>query len=234
MTAFAEAPHLIEFAAAALRDRANFPLDWANHAVVHRAVMDLFGQTLPGPVNRRREMAGILYRLDAAQSPTGDLVMRVLVQAAVAPVTLPTGAQTGVVRGQDWDIPGGSKVMFRVAVNPVQRTTVRFRDASKKVRAGHGERFPHTQRQAAVLGADLVADWLTPKLVGALSHVELTSHARDVTTSGQGLGKHRVTVDTIDGVATVNDSAALKRLRLAGVGRAKSYGCGLLSVRRRD
>jgi CRISPR system Cascade subunit CasE len=233
MTAL-EAPQLIEFAANAMRDNADLPLDWTNHTIAHRAVMDLFSQTLPGPVNRRRETSGILYRLDSSQGASGDLVTRVLVQAAVAPVALPTGARTGVMRGQDWEIPGSSRVVFRVAVNPVQRTTVRFRDANKTVRAGLGERLPHTRQQAVVLVADQVVPWLIQKLGGALSHLEVTSHARDVTTSGQGLHKHRVTVDTIDGVATVSNSTALKRLRWVGVGRAKSYGCGLLSVRRID
>ena len=48
---------------------------------------------------------------------------------------------------------------------------------------------------------------------------------------GQGIDTRVVQVDTVDGIAIVKDSVELEKILLNGVGRAKSYGCGLLSIR---
>ena len=60
--------------------------DWADQTQVHRAVMSLFPENLPGDQRERRAGAAILYRIDTA---AGCL----LVQAARPPVRTDHGIQ---------------------------------------------------------------------------------------------------------------------------------------------
>ena len=59
-----------------------------------------------------------------------------------------------------------------------------------------------------------------------------TFSARDLGDVRGRRGTNRITVRqaSFDGVLQATDAAALKRALLDGVGRARAYGCGLLSL----
>lgn len=220
--------HWTQFPAAAITDRHGNPLDWLDHMAAHKAVSKLFPARLPGEPQARRAEAGVLYRLDIV-----DAVPTVLVQSLVPPELVPAGHRTITVPGTALAGGVGQRVAFRLAVNPVVRTTRHYEDAAKRtvahgsnVAGGQATRTGHRKQTARVVRPDEITEWVAAKVAPALGDIEIMSHRRDKTRSG----RHQIAIDTIDGVATVTDPNALCRLRLTGVGRSKAYGCGLLTT----
>lgn len=190
--------------------------DWSDHTQAHRAVMRLFSPALPGPRRHRRAAAGILYRLDV--QPDGGLL--VLIQSQTPAELLPPQARALTLPPRRWEIPAGIRVTFRVAVNPVTRRTVKHEGSRR------------TEATATLPAAEMPA-WLAQKLHGALILDTITNQARSATTSrrhDRHAAPPRVIVDTVDAIGTVTDPAQFARLRAEGIGRAKSYGCGLLTA----
>lgn len=212
-----------QFPAASLSD-----VDWADHQQAHKAVMRLFARNLDGPADRRRDTAGILHRIDSVNGePT------ILVQSLVQPELVPPLSRSIAVKGSSWTVEAGEKVAFRVAVNPIRRTTRFYTDPGRTKPAETAPRLPDGRRDrsasrqtASVVPADELHAWLAAKLDGALTNIEIINHFRDETRSG----KAKLVVDTFDGLAQAADPARLDELRLQGVGRARAYGCGLLTV----
>jgi CRISPR system Cascade subunit CasE len=185
--------------------------DWDDHHSLHRAVMALFPAVLPGAEQERRAASKILFRLD--ETATGPVV---LVQSLLAPTHLPPTAKVKAVHCGTAMTPG-TPVKFRVAVNAVIR-----------------RRRPDGKHRDDPLPEDQVDEWLAGKLVGALTGVTILASARSIYgVDRNGLKKGlsvALQVDTLDGVGTVHDPNRLLELVVDGVGRAKAYGCGLLTL----
>ncbi|NTW39268.1 MAG: type I-E CRISPR-associated protein Cas6/Cse3/CasE [Cellulomonadaceae bacterium] len=128
----------------------------------------------------------------------------VLVQSRVPP-TRPTPSTLTKDATAALRPPRGTSVRFRVAVNAVQRP------------ANGGTRpVPN----------DDVESWLAAKMEPGLTGVNLLTHTRQV----HSRGDRSLQVDTINGIATVTETTVLTTLLRTGVGRAKAYGCGLLTL----
>lgn len=223
---------LTQFPGASLTDSDGQPVDWTDHEAAHRAVMRLFAPRLAGSPERRRHAAGILYRVDVAANGDGIPDPTILVQSLVRPEVVPPVARSIEVSESAWTPATGAHVIFRVAVNPVRRTTRYFVDAAKKKPAPPGTRTRHARQTSSAVPVGEIADLIFRKTGGALTDVDVISHLRDTTETRRGRAFHRVIVDTVDAVATVDDPTALDRVRREGVGRAKAYGCGLLTIKR--
>jgi len=173
--------------------------------------MAMFAASLPGAEQERRAASRILFRVD--ETATGRVV---LVQSLRAPTHAPSPSNIKAVHLGTALLPG-TAVRFRVAVNAVMRC-----------------RRPDGKHRDAPLPEDQVDAWLVGKLTGALTDVTVLNSTRTVYgTNPKGLKKGSLTalqVDTIDGVGTVDDPDRLLGLVVDGVGRAKAYGCGLLTV----
>lgn len=185
--------------------------NWDDHRALHRAVMALFPAVLPGVEQERRAEAKILFRVD--DTATGRVV---LVQSMVAPTNLPPTAKVKAVHCGTAMAPGTS-VRFRVAVNAVMR-----------------RRRPDGKHRDDPLPEGQVDGWLAGKLAGALTDVTILASTRSVYgVDRKGLktgAPSALQVDVIDGVGQVHDADRLLELVVDGVGRAKAYGCGLLTV----
>ena len=189
--------------------RADSPLD------LHRAVMSLFDE-LPGTP---RHGAGILFRRELIPGMPPSL----LVRSSVAPTNITEHTRVREIINPS---PGAATpVAFRIAVNGIHRV-------------GSGGVRPVAFDDTDAEGDEpTMTPWLQGRLQGALSDVTCLNHTREVlgaTRPGRGRnGTDRVIqIDTVDGVATVAGPARLVELMRTGVGRAKSYGCGLLTVKR--
>lgn len=228
-----------QFPASALSGADGAQVDWSDHRAAHRAVSRLFAPRLPGAAEERRAAAGILYRVDLVRP--GDPAV-VLVQSLVPPELTPALSRTTEVSLRAWAFEPGDRVAVRVAVNPVRRTTRHFADAAKSTMSpesnlagrdverdasGRRSRGPVKQTAVVVPVAE-IEPWLLGKLGDTLTGVEILNHFRDKLCSGA----QALVVDTFDLVAEVADANALDALRLAGVGRGKAYGCGLITARR--
>ena len=181
----------------------------------HRAVMGLFPAI---DDDRPRSNADVLFRLE---TPAGEAPY-FLIQSAIEPVL--SGVDGIITKEVDLQVPKeGTTVVFRIAVNAVRRES--FINASGK-RSYAIKPVPADHEDTKL---DTITPWLARKLNPAFSHLEITNHRRNVLSDGLGRSM-RLQVDSIDGIATVGDTSALRNVLRSGVGREKAYGCGLLSL----
>lgn len=181
----------------------SLPTRWRNADDIHRGVMSLFDRDLPGEQNERRATSNILFRLESGRNGEGH----VLVQSD-RPTTHPELTSTSLDPLLA-SLETGVQVAFRIDINPV---TVKS----------------HSNVRKAVPD-DLIAAWfVTQKMQAAFAATEV----RDIQCDQLSLknGNAYLRIARIDGIAKVDDADALREQIRHGVGRAKAYGCGLLSV----
>lgn len=211
--------------------------DISNVADLHRRVMKLVPDGLG---DSPRAHAGVLFRLDT--NGVGAPVL--LVQTRVAPDTsrLPAGyaqTQTREMRAMLAALHPGLPVRYRFLGNAIRRCG-RNSTAGKWKQAIplYGEEADHWwANRAATAGLDLHA--VLSEAADALTawHPLKDRHdGRGPQTSAKVPGERgeaiRVThaATLFEGTATVRDPDALRNALLHGIGRGKSYGCGLLSL----
>jgi CRISPR system Cascade subunit CasE len=173
--------------------------DWNDAEQIHKAVMSLFREDLPGPQHQRRATAEILYRVEHHAA-------RILLQSATAPAHSDYGIRTTHLSGLATHLTAGTAVRFRLDINAV------------RCQAG-------THRRTPVPDADL-PQWAAARLHPALTAVTLLDQPVTVRRTDNS----PLRVAHLTGTARINDPDALLGLIRSGVGRAKAYGCGLLSV----
>ncbi|MFJ8932125.1 type I-E CRISPR-associated protein Cas6/Cse3/CasE [Streptomyces sp. NPDC102364] len=193
--------------------------DLADRDQLHKTLMCLAGHPA-GPTPRRS--AGLLFRLET-DTPTPT----VLVQSSVPPQPhrLPSGyasVQTHDTTGLLTHLAPGQPVHYRITASPVRNrpgTPIGVRDDGRLLRARgrptplHGdEALAWWQRQADQAGL-------------ALHTAALTS--QPFITRQRAVRHHLI---QFDGHAHIHDTTALTHALHHGIGRAKSYGAGLLSL----
>ncbi|TWP32835.1 type I-E CRISPR-associated protein Cas6/Cse3/CasE [Leekyejoonella antrihumi] len=206
------APIWVSFPAHALPD-----VDWTDHGAAHRAVMRLFSPHLPGSPRARRAAGSILYRIDLQPDNTPV----VLVQSQHPVQLLPPAARALTVPQARWDLRDGQQVMLRVAVNPLTRRTVKHDNGSR-------------HEAVQILLPDQVPPWLEGKLTPGVQIRTVLNQVRTTTRTRRGPAAGstppQIVVETIDAIGVVTDATQFARMRREGVGRAKAYGCGLLTA----
>lgn len=121
-----------------------------------------------------------------------------------------------ILTGQAW--------RFRLAVNPVR--------IKPQARGERGKVVP--------VGGRLDQEqWLRDKaptwgftLAGAPNGLEWTGRAQDAFLRSDGTAKNTVTITRarFDGILTVTDAELFRASLTSGMGRAKAYGCGLMTL----
>ncbi|WP_411092756.1 type I-E CRISPR-associated protein Cas6/Cse3/CasE [Streptomyces sp. 049-1] len=191
--------------------------DLRNATDMHRTLMRLVPDGLG---DSPRQAAGLLYRLDVT-----DTFNTLLVQAATLdPTRLPE--DYGHTDVKDLTpvfnaLQKGLAVRYRIVVNPVKIERLPLENKGQR-----GKRIALTgpdadqwwERRAHEAGLHLATALPTP--VAAV-------HGR-----GDNAVAVRHHLLRYDGIATVTDPDALAEAVLVGIGRAKSYGAGLLSLAR--
>jgi len=169
--------------------------------------------------NDANPTAGDLHRLVMGMFPAGlagrdshNILWRaegqnILVRSDIEPTNLPAGARTIIEPALPY--LAGDTVRFTVAVNPVTR---RNQDEGGRVRRVESLTDP--------------VDLVTEKLALALRVDDVHS---EVTWRTQRKGTP-LAVSTVTGIATVTDTNELARILREGIGRAKAFGCGLLTI----
>lgn len=121
----------------------------------------------------------------------------------------------------------GQQWAFRLTANPVRNGRPpgeRFADTTTK-RYGHVT----VQQQRAWLleRAERAGFQIT---VGALEEPDVIVHSRSTQTFRRGGSRVTLRIATYDGQLEVTDATALRRTLVRGLGHAKAYGCGLLTL----
>ncbi len=177
---------------------------WEDADMVHKRVMRLLPEELAGEGSAERGRAGahVLFRVELqADQPY------VLLQSDVAPVD--TSLDSRLLQPFLDALQDGRQVRFRVDLN-----AVRMQSRTRKL-------------QPVPLGE--VPQWVPGTRLGeGLADIEVGVPGEFEVRKGKGGTPVRVV--RLDGRAVVQDAEAARRLVREGVGRARSYGCGLLSV----
>lgn len=195
--------------------RADVRRDLADAVRMHRRVMSLVPDDL-GATPRAEAKA--LYRIDR-----GSEWIDVLAQTGYPPQTdrLPSGY--GDVQTRDLmplldRLDKDDMIAYRLTGNTAKRIG-RTGVGAGKIRA---------------LDVNEVDDWWRRHATRAGLEVDQFRSHQEPTARGRTDGGSRLlhAVTRFDGVATITDPDTLRAAISFGIGRAKAYGCGLLSVRR--
>ncbi|MGK5551223.1 type I-E CRISPR-associated protein Cas6/Cse3/CasE [Actinomadura kijaniata] len=180
---------------------------------LHKRIMSLLPDGLG---DNARQQAGVLYRLEHTRIGT-----HLLVQTNLKPEIrkLPNGYGAADVRDLGpllRALDKGSLVRYRLAAN-----------ASKRL----GRTAEHPGKIVALSG-QAAEQWWT----GRAERYGLALRAMTSTSMADAVGRHENTglvkhaIVRFDGTALVTDPDALRAAVRDGIGRGKSYGCGLLSL----
>jgi CRISPR system Cascade subunit CasE len=195
------------------------------HAM-HAAVRAAFA----APEDHERGDTRTLWRLDTPATATVHLYivspgrpdLTHLVEQAGWPTT-----ETWVTREYDGllgSLRPGQQWAFRLTANPTH-------NGRKTADAKETQRFGYLREQEQ-------AEWLASRAVRhgfALAtqydgRPNLRLHRRQTQTFKRGMGTVTLTTVTYDGVLQVTDVDAFHRTLTSGIGHAKAYGCGLLTI----
>jgi len=176
-----------------------------NPYMVHKALWTLF----PGMPEADRPF---LYRLD---SPRGGRAASVLLQSECKPAAI----------AQDRCRMVAGPKPVRLATAPGQ--ALRF-----ALCANPTKRLSQQRCRVPLIDDEQLHQWLARKLTGAAEVLEsqIVGHTDLHFRKGSHCGK--IAVVTFGGVLTVTDPERLTEVVRAGIGPAKSFGCGLLSLAR--
>ena len=181
---------------------------------MHRSLMSMFPPAPDGSDSPRRHFR-ILWRIEPAGSPT------LLVQSSSAPDfhKLPSGyasCQTKSIDDHLASLATGLAIAYRVVLNPVKIS-----------------RRSDTERRTVIPSSERAAWWasLAPKMGLRLHGAPVLTglHDRYLRRSGAPFRLYSVRVD---GAAEIADPDLLRAAAADGIGRAKAWGCGLLTVAR--
>lgn len=183
--------------------------DLRDITAVHRRVMSLVPDDLG---DQPRHRAGVLFRLD--HTTTGPVL---LIQTTIPPGLdrLPDGY--GSVQTRDISpllkvLTSGMAVHYRIAANASKRSW-KGDNAGKVVALSgqHAEQWWQRKAEASGLSLRHLRAQPQPAAVGRAIPV-----------------RHAITL--FEGQAVISDPEQTRRAVLSGIGRGRSFGCGLLSL----
>ncbi|WBB79297.1 type I-E CRISPR-associated protein Cas6/Cse3/CasE [Micromonospora sp. WMMD882] len=175
--------------------------------------------------------ARTLWRLDAPAAHTVHLYVvspgRPDLTHLVEQAGWPTSAESWVTRdygGLLDSLAAGQRWAFRLTANPAH-------SGRKTADAKETQRFGHLREPEQV-------GWLVSRAARngfALAEQQdgqpnLRLRRRQTQSFKRGMGTVTLTTATYDGILTVTDADAFRRALTGGIGHAKAYGCGLLTL----
>jgi CRISPR system Cascade subunit CasE len=183
----------------------------------HQALWRLF----PGHEEAERDF---LFRVEQIQNGIGA---NVLLQSAIKPES---GEQSPLVLAQRefaLNVTNGQRLRFRLRANPIKT----IKDSSKGTVDKKGKTFTKTVR-VPLLHEEQQQAWLERKLQDFAQLETLIVQPEPVTYFRKLKEARSGKIQTVlfDGVMTVTDSTAFATQVVLGIGPAKAFGCGLLSV----
>ncbi|WP_435224324.1 type I-E CRISPR-associated protein Cas6/Cse3/CasE [Streptomyces sp. Tue6028] len=182
---------------------------------MHRTVM----RTAPdGLGDSPRHQAGLLYRLEESDTSTTLLVQG----SHLDPTRLPAGYGNAEVKSlapMFSALRKGLAVRYRIVLNPAKRERLPLEEKNRRGKI------------IALSGAAADQWWLRRAADAGLQlHILTPTNLDPVRPRGTQASSMRHSLLRYDGTATVTDPDALTEAVLTGIGRAKPYGAGLLSL----
>lgn len=206
----------------------NVRRDMSNVVEMHRTVMRGF----PAATPHARRAHNVLYRLEVNERRGR---VELLVQSSHAPdwsgvstrYLIETDEPNPAVKSLDSlqsCVDAGREFMFRLRANPTKRVTVEATSRRVELR-GDAERIAWLKRKGVAGGFVVLCD-------DAGVGVSVQEERKSGGPRSNGTASGRITVLPVlfDGRLRVLDAEQFKRTLCEGIGPAKAYGCGLLSL----
>ncbi|MET9328416.1 type I-E CRISPR-associated protein Cas6/Cse3/CasE [Tsukamurella sp. NPDC003166] len=200
----------------------------ANRHAMHAAVMSSFAPGTP----TESENGRVLWRVDRI-----DHSVDLLIVSPERPCLAHIAEQAGWSTDNTWatreyapfltTIEAGANYAFRLTANPTHRVTT----GTTKQIVGH--KTVEHQRNWLVEKSEEAGFTILPSVastVGGITAPALTLSDRDHSSFTRNRSRVTLTTTTYDGALTVTDADAFRHTLGHGLGRAKGYGCGLLTV----
>lgn len=198
-------------------------IPWAqgkNPYQFHQALWRLF----PGHEDAEREF---LFRVEQQQTGVGA---EVLMQSAIQPQSVEhSPVLLAAPREFALNIPNNQRLRFRLRANPIKT----IKDSSKGSIERKGKTFTKTVR-VPLLHEDQQQAWLERKFQAFAQLETLIIQPEPVLYFRKAKEDRSGKIQTVlfDGIFTVTNVAALENAVQQGIGPAKAFGCGLLSLAR--
>ncbi|WP_330324679.1 type I-E CRISPR-associated protein Cas6/Cse3/CasE [Streptomyces pseudovenezuelae] len=182
---------------------------------MHRSLMRLVPDHLG---DSPRQTAGLLYRLDETSTTSTLLVQATTLDATRLP------DDYGHIDVKDLTpmfnaLEKGLAVRYRIVVNPSKTQRLPLEQKGQR-----GKRIP-------LIGPDADHWWTSRAAEAGLDlHTLFPTPVTAARPQAKGASPMRHHLMRYDGTATVTDADALTCAVLTGIGRAKSYGAGLISL----
>ena len=198
-------------------------IDWKmakNPYELHRAIWELFP-------DRAEDIRDFLFRVEVLEPNKGA---RVLMLSQSAPVQRSEHSQVLAIR--DWApmFAKGQRLRFRLRANPVKSVA----DDSKGIKTGNNGKQYAKRARVPLIHEEQQQAWLERKLESAAMLEQLVIQREVPLWFSKANGKQRMAGKVqpvlFDGVLEVKEPQALLECLQKGVGPAKSFGCGLLSL----
>ena len=195
-------------------NKANNPYD------LHRAIWELFP-------DRPEDTRDFLFRVEALELNQGA---RVLMLSQNLPVE--QSEHSRLLATRDWNpaFVQGQQLRFRLRANPVKSIA----DNSKGTKIGNNGKEYVKRVRVPLIHEEEQQAWLERKLEGAALLDQLIIQREMPLRFSKPDGKQhmagKVQPVLFDGVLVVQDPQALLDCLQQGIGPAKSFGCGLLSL----
>ncbi|AYY13725.1 type I-E CRISPR-associated protein Cas6/Cse3/CasE [Actinobacteria bacterium YIM 96077] len=205
-----------------------FRRDYADIHQMHRTIMSGFPELPEGSATR--EQHGVLWRLDH-----GNVGYTLYVQSRTQPnwdgfdQYLKRPADVRELSTTFDTLKSGRVLSFRLIANPTRR---RKPEPGEKRRADTRYSLKDPEEQISWLVNRGTQNGFTIP-TGADARPDLAPSPCPRLTGYQGNGRHnKVTVDPVrfDGHLVITDPSAFVEALCAGIGPAKSYGCGLVTL----
>jgi len=195
-------------------------IDWPhakNPYELHRALWQLF----PGRPDDER---GFLFRVEKIEKGQGAVI---LMQSHEKPEYLAEGVVLKALRDANFRVQQGQRFRFRVRANP----TKTIKDITKGTVLKKGKEYIRTVR-VPLIKEDQQQLWLKRKLEDSafIESVAIQSETALYFRKERDKMSGKIQTVLFDGIIVIKDKTAFKKLLESGVGPAKSFGCGMLSL----
>lgn len=201
--------------------------DLADCHEMHRTLMSAWPDVEDGCAVRRS--LGVLYRVEPPRPGRGPVV---LVQSASAPDWSRKVSSNYVTTAETKALPEaypqaslGRRLRFRLLGNPTRSVATEDRPRGQRVELVREEdKLAWLTRQGHAHGFTIPLEHGVPAVtIGPTEKVQ-----------GRRTGEPAVTIGAslFEGVLEVRDAEKFRAAVVGGIGRAKAYGCGLLSIAR--
>lgn len=198
----------------------------ASPQAMHAAVRGAFA----APEDHQRPDARTLWRLDTAAAGTVQLYIVSPGQPDLTHMVAQAGHhtteawQTRAYEGLLASLEPGQRWAFRLTANPT-RSGRKTADSKDTQRFGHLR--PEQQTQWLI---DRSARCGFTVATQQDNEPNVALHHRQTQTFRRGAGAVTITTVTYDGVLDIADADAFRNALTQGIGHAKAYGCGLLTI----